>query len=512
MTARHETAEGFMTMRTRSGVSLCAGMLLPLAFAPLQLAPLAVLAPALLFLCWRGARPADAFRYGWLFGFGMFGVGVNWLHISINLFGGVNLAGAIAATLLLVAFLALVPAAAGYAARRLAPASTVVFLMGTAPAAWVLGEWTRTWLLTGFPWLFLGYSQTDTPLGALAAPAGVLGVSWATAVIAGVLAAFGGLSRMQRALGVAAILIPLGAGWLSARHDWTLAETQRLSAAVIQGSIRQELKWRPESRDLSIARYLALTEDHWDADIIVWPETAIPAFHTELADFLRILGDQARAEDADLYIGLPIADRASGRYFNGVLLVNRPGSEYHKRHLVPFGEYLPLRPWIGGLFRFLAIPMSDFSPGSANRPLLEGNHGAAGISICYEDAFGAEVIEALPQARLLINVSNDAWFGDSWAPHQHLQIARMRAVETGRFLLRATNTGVSAIIDEKGGIVAASTQSGPAAIRADIKLFGGQTPYARTGNAPVIGATLFVLLALYVRDRRRQPDRTAAAE
>jgi apolipoprotein N-acyltransferase len=491
---------------SRSIVSLCAGALSPLAFAPLQFAPLAVLSPALLFLCWRGVRPAEAFRLGWLFGFGMFGVGVNWLHISINLFGGVNLAGAIGATLLLVAFLALVPGVAGYAACRLAPVSSSAFLVGTAPAVWVLGEWTRTWLLTGFPWLFLGYSQTDTPLGALAPLGGVLGVSWATALIAGILAAFAGTGRTQRVLGVAGILLVLGAGWLSARHDWTQLEARGLNAALIQGSIRQELKWRPEARDLSITRYLELTENHWDADIIVWPETAVPAFHSELGELLGVLADQARAENADLYIGLPVADREAGRYFNGVLLVNRPGSEYYKRHLVPFGEYLPLRRWLGGIFRFLAIPLSDFSPGRGERPLLDGVHGAAGISICYEDAFGEEVIEALPEARYLINVSNDAWFGDSWAAHQHLQIARMRAVETGRFLLRATNTGISAVIDEKGRILAASVQHEPVALHAGIALFTGQTPYAFTGNLPVIGAALLLVLLLSGRRRQRPTE------
>jgi apolipoprotein N-acyltransferase len=485
-------------------------MLLPLAFAPVALAPLAVFCPAVLFLCWRGSTPWRAFRDGWLFGFGMFGVGVNWLHISINMFGGVSLPGALAATLLLVAFLALMPAAAGYLACRLNPVSGTAFLAGTAPAAWLLGEWLRTWVLTGFPWLLLGYTQIDTPIGALAVPAGVLGAGWATSTIAGILAAFGGAGRAGRILGVAGILVLLAAGWLSARHEWTRADGPALTAAVIQGSIPQEVKWRPEYRDLSIARYLELTEDHWSADIIVWPETAIPAFHSELSELLRILADQALAENADLYVGLPVSGRERGEYFNGVLLVNRPDAAYFKRHLVPFGEYLPLRSWLGGLFRFLAIPMSDFSPGR-DRPLLQGVHGAVGISICYEDAFGEEVIEALPEARLLINVSNDAWFGDSWAPDQHLQIARMRAVETGRYLLRATNTGISAVIDEKGRVVVATARSEPAAIRSEIMPLTGQTPYSRTGNLPVLLAALGLIAALRLRALAR-PSRTGTPE
>jgi apolipoprotein N-acyltransferase len=420
------------------------------------------------------------------------------------MFGGVNLAGSIAATLLLVAFLALVPAAAGYAGRRFTPGSETVFLAGTAPAVWVLGEWSRNWLLTGFPWLHLGYSQVDTPLGALAAPAGVLGASWATAQIAGIIAAFGDAGRNARILGAAGILILLGAGWLSARHDWTRPAEPRLSAALVQGSVPQELKWRPEYRDLSISRYLQLTENHWDADVIVWPETAIPAFSHDIEELLGALSVQARAQNADLYVGLPVQDRSAGRYFNGVVLVNRPGSEYHKRHLVPFGEYLPLRSWLGGLFRFLVIPMSDFSPGTVGSPILEGENGAAGISICYEDAFGEEVIEALPEARFLINVSNDAWFGDSWAPHQHLQIARMRAIETGRYLLRATNSGISAVIDDKGRIIQKSGQFEPAVIRADMVPFTGLTPYARTANSPVVAAALLLVLALFTAGRGRR--------
>jgi apolipoprotein N-acyltransferase len=264
------------------------------------------------------------------------------------------------------------------------------------------------------------------------------------------------------------------------------------------------LKWRPEYRDLSISRYLQLTENHWDADVIVWPETAIPAFSHDIEELLGALSVQARAQNADLYVGLPVQDRSAGRYFNGVVLVNRPGSEYHKRHLVPFGEYLPLRSWLGGLFRFLVIPMSDFSPGTVGSPILEGENGAAGISICYEDAFGEEVIEALPEARFLINVSNDAWFGDSWAPHQHLQIARMRAIETGRYLLRATNSGISAVIDDKGRIIQKSGQFEPAVIRADMVPFTGLTPYARTANSPVVAAALLLVLALFTAGRGRR--------
>jgi apolipoprotein N-acyltransferase len=298
-----------------------------------------------------------------------------------------------------------------------------------------------------------------------------------------------------------AAMVVLAAGWLARQQDWSGPGGETLSVALIQGAVPQEIKWRAGYRDLSVQRYMDLTRENWDADIIVWPETAIPAFQDQLTELLEPLAARAAIENADLYIGLPVRTADGSEYFNALLHIGDPVQAYHKRHLVPFGEFLPLRAWLEPAFAFLHIPMSRFSPGSQQQPRLHGRHGIAGVSICYEDAFGEEVIEALPGAQVLINVSNDAWFGDSIARDQHLQIARLRAMESGRYLLRATNTGLTALIDEKGRIVAAGPADEPVAVRGTARTFSGVTPYAATGNAPVIVAAALLVVALAARRR-----------
>lgn len=478
-------------------ICLAAGITLPFAFAPYDQYLLAILSPAVLFQAWLKATPPKAFALGYLFGLGMFGAGVNWLHISIHLFGGVSLAGSLSLTFALVAFLALYPATVGYLARKIRARSVFSLLTGIVPALWVLAEWVRTWLFTGFPWLHLGYSLTDTPLAGLAPVTGVFGLSWGLTALTGGLVAI----RASRATGQLAIGAGIGlfllAGWAAGKYDWTRSTGPGFPATVVQGSVPQDMKWRAEFREQSLNRYRTLTEPHWHSRIIVWPETAIPAFPHQIDVFLDELKTRAEAYGADLYVGLPVSSMDESRYYNSLVLLNSEGGIYNKRHLVPFGEYLPMRALLGDLITFLQIPMSDFSPGDQDKALLIGSNAVAGISICYEDTFGEEVIQALPEAEILINVSNDAWFGNSAAPHQHLQMARMRSMETGRYMLRATNTGVSAIIDQKGSIIRRSPQFQPATVTAEVRLYEGLTPYARFGNPPlIIAALLTVLLCL----------------
>jgi apolipoprotein N-acyltransferase len=277
--------------------------------------------------------------------------------------------------------------------------------------------------------------------------------------------------------------------------------------ALVQGAIPQQIKWREEYVRASLDRYTALSGPYWGNSIIVWPETAVPAFPSQIGDFVERLARRAAASNTDLYLGMPTIDPATGVYYNSLVLAGRPLRAYNKRHLVPFGEYLPFKNRIGDLFEFLHIPMSDFTPGAHERPVLAGMLATAGISICYEDIFGEEVIEALPDADMLINVSNDAWFGNSAAPHQHLQMARMRSLETGRYMLRATNSGVSAIIDERGHVRSRSPQFVPTVLDARISTFAGRTPYSRTGNIPVlILLALGFVTVLRLRRTRRAGD------
>jgi apolipoprotein N-acyltransferase len=474
--------------------ALLGGLLYPFAFAPFD-APW-LLFPALLFLFggWLNASPARAAWHGYLFGLGQFGLGVSWIYVSIHDFGGASPVEAGGLTLLFVACMALYPALTGYLAARCFPAASPALLaLLVYPAVWTLVEWLRGWFLTGFPWLQAGYSQMDSPLARLAPWTGVFGVGWAAVAVAGVfIAACHWRGARRYALVLAALLIGLGLHHLPV-DTGVEASGPPFRAALLQGNIAQDLKWRADYRRLTLERYLTMTRENWDARLIIWPETAVPAFYGQLGELFAALDEEARAHGADLLVGAPVEEANGARYYNGLVKVGQPPAVYRKRHLVPFGEFLPLRPLLGWILDLMEIPLGDFDAGAREQPLLVAAGYPLAASICYEDVFGDESRAGLPDAAYLVNVSNDAWFGDSIAPHQHLQMARMRALETGRWMLRATNTGVTAIIDVQGKIVSRLPQFQQGVLAAGITPMRGATPYVRWGDAPVI-AVLFALL------------------
>ena len=470
---------------------LISGALLTLAFAPFNLFFLAILCPAILFYTWKDATPEHALLTGYLFGFGLFGTGVHWLHISINLFGGMHPAGAYFITYVLVAYLAIFPALAGFIACRWSDRNRNIRLLVMIPVCWTLAEWLRSWVLTGLPWLNLGYSQTDTSLAGFAPITGIFGISWLLSFTAALLVLLVVSCMRYRILAT----VVFGAIWVFSiplqQAEWTQVLPEQKSVAVIQGGIPQEVKWLPEQRQKTIDLYAGLSAAWWQHDLIIWPETAIPLLlkdATFLLDALKRKSDQSRA---DIMTGIPERIEDERRYYNSIIVIGDSNDSYRKRHLVPFGEFMPLDRLLRPVIESIGIQVSSFSPGEG-RPLIQAAGIPIGVSICFEDVFGEEIIDALPEALLLVNVSNDAWFGDSLAPHQHLQMARMRALETGRYLLRATNNGISAIIDEKGKILAESRQFEADVLSGSVKLFHGTTPYARWGNWPVI---LLLLLA-----------------
>jgi apolipoprotein N-acyltransferase len=276
----------------------------------------------------------------------------------------------------------------------------------------------------------------------------------------------------------------------------------------VQANVQQSLKWDPESRVPTLRAYVELTRANLGSDLIVWPETAVPDFlHRVREVFIEPLAAEAREAGAELVIGIPVLEVEDNAYYNGLIAVGGGEDLYTKRHLVPFGEFIPFKRWLGPLAEAFEVPMSDFSAGTADRPLLRVGEHLAGVSICYEDAFPAEVAQALPDAAYLINVSNDAWFGDSLAPHQHLEIARMRALENGRALVRATNTGVSAILDHRGRVLGTVPAFERGALTATIEPRAGATPFAALKNLPVIVLALGMLLVAVavagLRARRR---------
>ncbi len=473
--------------------ALLAGALLPFAFAPYHLYPLAILSPTILFMAWLSLSPAQAFWRGWLYGLGMFGVGVSWIFVSINRYGAASIPLALALTFLFITVMALYVGLLGYVAVRISrwwrdggagfPWMDLLLLY---PALWVLFEWWRGWFLSGFPWLNLGTSQLGAPLDGLAPIAGVYGVSWAAAFSAGLSASL--LLRPRRWARWMALFVALWAGvWLLGKAEWTRPAGKPLKVALLQGNVPQEIKWLPEQLRPNLELYTGLTARNWDADLIIWPETAITAFYHQLKEgFIEPLHSMARRHRADILAGLPLLDEKNGHYYNAVMSIGTQEAFYRKHHLVPFGDFVPFEEQLRGLIAFFDLPMSSFSPGPAVQPLLEVAGHPVGISICYEDAFGAEVIRTLPEAELLVNVSNDAWWGDSFGPHQHLQIAAMRAREGGRPLLRSTNTGITALVDHRGRIVSTAPQFQVATLRGEVQPRQGATPYVRWGNLPVV--------------------------
>jgi apolipoprotein N-acyltransferase len=476
-------------------LALLAGALLPLAFAPLSFFPLAVLAPALLFLLWLDVTPRRALWRGFLFGLGQFGVGVSWVYVAIHDFGHSGVPLAVFLTALFVAVLALFPALLGYLATHVRRAPDGLRLMLLFPAAWTLIEWLRGWILTGFPWLNLGYSQIDAPLRGFAPLVGVYGVTLAVALSAGLLAVLILSGRRAQLFALAGLVLLWLGGALLARIDWTEASGAPLRVSLVQGNIPQDSKWSPELVQRTLDLYADLTRQHWDSRLILWPEAAITAFYHEVAgDYLSGLAHEARAHGADIVLGIPVREPGARRYFNSLLAISdRPGF-YHKRHLVPFGDYLPLEDFLRGLIHFFDLPMSGFSAGPDEQPLLHAAGQQIASAICYEDVFGEEMITALPEATLLVNATNNAWYGNSFAPHQHLEMSRWRALETGRYMLRVTTNGVSAIINEHGKIQGRSPQFETYVLSGEAVPRTGATPYVRAGNLPVILLVLGIVM------------------
>src|SRR5512143_1675194 len=490
-------------------LSLLAGAAAVAGFAPFGLWPLPVLSLAVLFAqLLRTAGMRAGFLTGLAWGLGFFLTGVSWVFVSLSVYGGMPAWLAGLATFLFCACLALFPAMVGalqaYPKGRIAPALRILLLI---PLAWSVTEWVRGWIFTGFPWLVMGYSQVPNgPLAGYAPLVGVYGVSFLLALVAALLA-WGLTTRGALAprLWAAAAIVALGVGG-PALHGipWTTPDGAPTSVALLQGNIPQDMKWQPEKTRATLESYARMAAAS-PAQLIVLPETALPLFESELPDAYRAgLIALGRRNGGDVLTGLPTGS-LDGAYYNSVVSFgSAPSQRYSKVHLVPFGEYIPLKAVWSWVIEVLHIPLSDFARGAVDqRPLAIGGQRVA-ADICYEDAFGEEIIRPLPQASVLVNVSNLAWFGDSLAPWQHAQMSQMRALETGRMMLRATNTGLTAIIDAKGRMLAHLLPFTAGSLAGEIQGYAGSTPYVRWGNAPILalwGGLGVVLLAAVLYPR-----------
>ncbi len=447
---------------------------------------------------WRGAV------IGFAFGLAYFVVGVGWVRVSLHEFGGMPLALAWFSAVLFCAYLALWPALACGVAAWIAPRGGYEAWLARAAvfaAAWGFGEYLRAHLFTGFEWLGIAQSQADAgPFAGLLPIIGGFGAAFLLAAIASLLASAlaaarstadagrwrAGVSQLAVAAGV------LAGSWSLGLIDWSRPEGAPLRVSLLQGNVAQSMKWEPEKFQATLQLYERLVTEA-KGQLIILPETALPAPLDRIdAAYIERLRGIAFAKGANLLVGVPL--REEGRFYNAVVSMGvEPAQQYRKVHLVPFGEFMPLRTLLGWFYTHLSIPMSNFAPGRVDQPSIRVNGQTLGISICYEDAFARDVHRTLPDATLLVNVSNDAWFGQSRAAHQHLQLAQMRAREFARPMLRANNTGITAVIDSRGRVTAQLPSWRVGTLEAEVRGHRGYTPYMMWGDLPMLLVFLAVL-------------------
>lgn len=493
-------------------VALGSGSVLSLAFAPFALSPLAILLPAILLWVWEEQSPRRAAWRGGLFGVGLYTGGMSWVYTTLTQYGHTPSLFALSATGVLMVFLGAYPACTGYLVRRWPWQTCPGRWLLVVPALWTGGEWLRSSLLPGIPWFVLGYSQIDMPLGGLAPVLGVFGVSWAVMVSAGlVLLVLEGQQRWR--WGVVGLALWAGV-WGLGQVAWTQPLAASVRVSLIQGNIAPQDKARAAAVPQILAHYLQLSRQvALDSDVIIWPETTVAMLYDDLRIYgpaqhvLAAIESLAHQTSSAILIGLPSGTRSTGMLHNSVVGFGTTQGLYHKHRLLPFGEYLPLRVLVPVWKRFVGFPGQEYTPGPGDQPLLQIGRHPIGISICFEATQGEAIRRLLPQSHFLVNVSDDAWFGDSLAPHQHLQIVRMRARETGRYLARTANTGISAIIDQQGRVRASGPQFVAQSVQGNVQPFTGSTPYARLGDVGILVVAGMALLGSYFGSRSAGPRR-----
>jgi apolipoprotein N-acyltransferase len=488
--------------------ALGAGALAPLAFSPLDLWLLGPLSVALCYWLLHNRSPREAAWLGWCYGLGWFGVGTSWIYVSISVYGNAAPPLAFLITTLFVALMALYFALFAFVWRRYA--SRRLTLLGFA-ATWVLMEWLRGWLFTGFPWLQLGSAHVTTPLSGVAPIFGVLGLSFVVAVLAGGGAELllrlqyrHGLVRPARSPLPTLLLLLCLASVYSDRIEWVKPTGESLTVGLVQGNIPQGRKFETGYLQDIIDTYDILSAPLWHNDFVLWPETALPVVQQNAAHILEYFSAQAGDYGSSLVTGIFHGDPLNGSMHNSVTVLGNGSGTWHKQKLVPFGEYVPLRGVLSNLLQLFALPMSSLSPGPEQQPLLEVAGHRAAAFICYEVVYPDFVRRHGAAADFLLTISNDTWFGSSWGPPQHLQIAAMRARELGRYMVRATNDGISALVDERGHVLQSTQQFRKDVLQGEIRLFRQHTPFARWGSWPVLLLAALLLLQNLLHKPRPQ--------
>jgi len=471
------------------GSVFCAGAATVLAFAPFNLWWLAPLTLSILFHAWL-KKPEQRGLSGFAFGLGLFLVGVHWIYISLHDHGEMPAALAGLSLLAFSAFVALMPALAGIGSKISGKNQNYLTAYLAIPASWTLIEWSRTWFCTGFPWLAVGYSQVpNSPLAGWVPVLGVYGASFLCAILAGAIAHLSLNIRSAKAWSSCIVLALcfFVSGAQLQQVSWTKGIGQPTSVAILQGNISQDDKFDPDHIYEGMQLYASLAQMN-HSSLIVMPESAVPLLFSDVpSEYINVLRNIAIRNHGDILLGV-FDEPKPGEIHNTMMSLGvSPSQHYQKHHLVPFGEFIPLESMIGPVMGFvLKIPIGSQSFGPLGQGVMNVAGQKVGMDICYEDAFGEEIITALPEASLLINVSNDAWFGTAMGPEQHLQMAQTRALETGRPMVRATSTGVSAFIGADGRIIERAPKGEIAVLESNIQGREGSTPFVQQGNLGLV--------------------------
>ncbi len=471
---------------------LVAGALQTLAYAPFGYWLSGIISAAAGFFLLNKASRKESLLLGWIFGLGIFGSGASWVYVSIHNYGDAGVALAALLTILYVSFLSLFPALQFALYHRFRPSSSTTLSALLFASAWVATDWFRSWFLTGFPWLYLGHSHIGTLLSGLAPLGGVHLITWVCVLTGAACCILASHCHLKQKLLLPVLVVGI---WVFSSFlttlDWTTINKEKpISVAIAQGNIPQELKWLPEQRLQTVLTYQALSDAYWGSDIILWPETAIPVLMDQAESITTPLANFAKDYGTTLITGIPYrAPYLSNRhpvYHNSIISIGNGEGIYHKQKLVPFGEYVPLESFLRGLIGFFDLPMSSFTAGSDKQQALKAGEYNVSPFICYEIVYPEFVAKSARDSNLLITISNDAWFGGSVAPHQHLEIAQMRSLETGRYLVRGTNSGISAIVDNKGEITARSAQFEEASLAGTVFPASGMTPFMQFLSWPIM--------------------------
>ena len=499
-------------------LTFIAGLSLTLAYAPFSLWFVSFIALTTVFYVYQSQPQLTAWKLGMAFGIGWFGAGISWVHVSIANFGGLPLVGSIGLMALLIGYLSVYPALAFHFAKK--HLSGWLTPLGFA-AIWFLTEWIRSWFLTGFPWLSLGYSQNNGPFNSLYPIIGETGVTFLLVLVSFSTARL--LLSAQYKTGTPLVWLKtagpmvfmLLAALFFQQVRFSKATDTSVSMAMVQGNIKQELRWVPEQDKPTMDKYLALTDSLWNKQIVLWPEAAIPKLEPLAQDYLKQLDKTAYDTDTGLITGIVNYNFETNDAYNNLIVLGKVQdaqdgpmyryfhhNRFSKHHLLPIGEFIPMEDWLRGLAPIFDLPMSSFTRGDYEQQNLLVNGYRFLPAICFEIAFSRQMAANLRQhSDFLVTVSNDAWFGDSHGPAQHLEIAQVRAAEFGLPLLRATNNGITAFVDHEGHIISSAPQFQEATLSANIQLTSGITPYRYWGDVPLWLLSLISLIMI----RRSNP-------